>query len=123
MLKLFYFQDEFTDVILVTRNGFSIALAESTEKRQESLVLLGVTTVLHDVFDCLIVNLLVQQLLVVLGQLIDGTVSHQVVILVCHHALMKEMGNPLGDVKLILNALLGTKLKNTVNQLANTNDR
>ena len=76
MLELFSFEDEFTDIILVTRNGFSIAFAKSTEKRQEPLVFLGVTTVLNNVLDCLVVNLLIQQLFVVLGKFVDGTVGH-----------------------------------------------
>lgn len=52
---------------------------------------------------------------VVLSKLIDSAIGHKVVVLVGHHALVEEMRNPLSDVKLVLNAFFGTKLKNTIN--------
>jgi hypothetical protein len=35
---------------------------------------------------------------------------------------MKEVGNPLSDVELVLNALFGTKLQDSINELADTNN-
>jgi hypothetical protein len=70
---------------------------------------------LNNIANCFIVNLLIKQLFVVLSKLIDSAIGHKVVVLVGHHALVEEMRNPLSDVKLVLNAFFGTKLKNTIN--------
>ena len=81
-----------------------------TQQLQVLLILAVVYAVFHNVLYSRVVNSILEQGFVVVEQLRDGLLGVHSVVLVGLHALSEEMGDPLGDVELVLLVVLGTQL-------------
>ena len=83
------------------------------------MVLLRAGTDLYDVANDGGIDLFIQKLLV-FQDFSDGGLSHQVILNCGHHALVEEVGDPLGCIKLIEVIILHAMLNQPINELANS---